>query len=428
MNKKLIISWLQNLLLILLTASALYLLSLIPGGSWTNRFQAFLTSRPQTVSQTQEANLRAAIPALHVMVTSDPEYGRFGSINMSAQDQQVQQLTPLLQDALGSAVEIGPTDDAALHRALQTPGFLLDLTTELPLSVISTWLEAELSLECPVRRIALTTEDSTNAALYLQAEDGTILRYGTALSVSAVQELAGTFAPNGSRFAYESNYPTLAPYTFLITETPALPQITAAVPAGFSADTLLSALGFNVHNRYRYTESSGTEVIIESPRELRIDPNGMVSYTGDDTVTASLYRISTAGDRPTAAEAVQGAVHLASALTAGTGASPLSLQCTEVTESGYTVFFRYHHSNYPVFASYSGSIPSDGYALSVTVTGSVITSFTYHCRAYTSTGSASLLLPSAQAIAVASIYPGAELMIGYTDHGQSTLAADWQAG
>lgn len=426
MSKKRLIGWLQNLLLILLTASALYLLTMIPGSNWRSHFQTLLTSHPQEVASDNSSGFISAIPAFHLMATADMEYGRYGLLSVSPQDQQILQLMPLLQDSLGSAAESGQADDAQLKKALESPGFLLDLMTEIPLSVIADWLDADITFDRPVRRIALIAEGSDNAVLYLQDADGSITRYHTALSVSAVQEQAAAFSPNGSRFGYESTYSTLSPYAFLINQTPELSQVNTAVPAGFTEDSLLAALGFNIHNRYRYQESSGTKVIIESPRELRISPNASVSYTGDSTAASPLYHIVSAGDAPTAAEAVQAAAQLSATLSEATGASPMVLHSIEATETGFDIFFRYQHNSYPVYCTTSDSAMKDGSVLRVTITDTAITAFTFHCRSYTDTDQFSLLLPSTQAVAVASIYPGSELFIGYTDQGQNPLSPAWR--
>ena len=51
--------------------------------------------------------------------------------------------------------------------------------------------------------------------------------------------------------------------------------------------------------------------------------------------------------------------------------------------------------------------------------------FAYRCRAYVPEGEASVLLPPTMAVAIASLYPGGELSIGYVDSGAGRLHADW---
>ena len=48
-------------------------------------------------------------------------------------------------------------------------------------------------------------------------------------------------------------------------------------------------------------------------------------------------------------------------------------------------------------------------------------------RRYTKTESDTPLLPLRQALAIADRYPGAELSIGYADHGGTSAEAGWLA-
>ena len=138
------------------------------------------------------------------------------------------------------------------------------------------WLGEEAALERDVRSMALTCEEE-DAVLYLRSEAGEVFRYATALPASAVREVCAGLSPNGSTFAYETNYAPLAPYTVLVAETEDAPVVRGELPAAYSVYNLLTALDFNPHTVFRYTESSGAEVVEETPRTLRIAPDGTVS-------------------------------------------------------------------------------------------------------------------------------------------------------
>ena len=56
-----------------------------------------------------------------------------------------------------------------------------------------------------------------------------------------------------------------------------------------------------------------------------------------------------------------------------------------------------------------------GFAAEVTLTGSGVTALTVRFRQYIPTGESSLLLPLAQALAVAAGDPGKELSVGYVE-------------
>ena len=414
---------LQNLALVLLSLSALFLLSRIPifGEKWANQVHAFLTS-PATVQGEQDPNLSSALAAVHIVVTNDSEYGRYSQLYAPVDGTLFQQVGPLFQEALGSASEIGATADKTLQEALSTPSIYLDLTTELPLEAVAAWMGEETSYDRLVRAMALTTEESDSAILYLYSNDGSIFRYYTALPQSAVQGAAELCAPNSGSFAFESNYATLAPYTVLTTQAISAPLVQTALPTGYSSYNLLTALDFNAHTGFRYQESSGAEVITESPRTLRLDPDGTVSYSGSEDAATSLYRVAFSGEEPTTVDVLQSGLQLAAVLTGSTGASPLYLRSIDATDTGWQLSFDYQAAGLPVF------FPDGESALDVTITGRTIVSFTYRCRTYISLEENSDLLPATMAIAIASLHPGSGLSLGYIDSGGDALSAFWLEG
>ena len=415
------INRLQNLLLVVLFITAVFLLSRIPqlNGDWANQFQAFL-AHTVDVPESQSTNLSAAVSAVHIVVTGDSEYGRYSQLYTPVDSALFQQVSPLFQEALGSASEIGATADKTLQEALSTPGIYMDLTMDLPLEVVAAWLGEETEYSRSVRAMALTTEEDSFAVLYLYSSDGSIFRYYTALPISAVTELSNAYPPNSGAFAFESNYTTLAPYTVLTTSSITAPAIYAAIPAGYSSYNLLTALDFNAHTSFRYQESSGAEVITESPRTLRLDPDGTVTYAGSTEAASSLYHVSASGEKkPTAVEALQACLQITAALTDSTGASPLYLRGVEETDTGWVMSFGYQATGLPV-------VFADGEdALTITIYGQTITSFTYRCQSYTPSEENSPLLPATMAMAIASLHPGSGLSLGYVDPGGDILYAQW---
>lgn len=431
MSKKRVTALLQDAALILLTASALWLLSRTPLFSvgWSDRVQAIFTAGPQAGGQTQETNLTAFIPSFHAVITSEADYGRYGRLYIPAEDALCLQLSPLLRDALGSASEGVRAAEQTLWDALDSPSIYLDLTVRLPVTAVAACLGAESGeADQMVRYLALSAESPGGAMLYLADGEGTVFRYETALPATAVRELTEEFAPNSASFAFESHYATLSPYAVLVTALPAPPVVTGEVPPGCTLDSLLDALDFNTHVMSSYTDPGGAEVVGETPRTLRFAPGGAVSYTGDQTVASPLYRVASAGEEPTAQEILQAAAGVASALTEGAGASPLTLCALEPTATGWRVGFRCQSEGIPVrFADDSRTLAGEE-ALSVVITGGTVTSFTYRCRLYTPQEEDSLFLPPVQAAALASIYPGADLTVGYIDDGSGSLQAQWLAG
>lgn len=414
----------QNLALLLLTASALFLLTRLPslrGIRWAGRVQELLSSAPVSGPVEQSGIPEELLPSVQLLVTGDSEYGRYGRLNIPAEDPALQTVTPLFQEALGSATEVGLAADATLRAALDGPGFYLDLTptTDLPLAALEPWVGEQNGRDHPVRAMALTAGEEGFAQLYLLETEGDVYQYETALPASAVRIACEGFPPNGACFSYETNYGSLEPYTLLVAQAEALPDLNTELPAGYSPYNLLTALDFNAHTLSRY-ESGGAEVVDESPRTLRISPNGTVSFISRGEIGSPLYR--TAGE--TLREALSTGWQLASALTGGTGASPLRLRAAEETEDGYILRFRYEAEGTPVVFSDAGD------ALEITFRDGQVTAFTYRCRVYTPVEgeTASPLLPAAMAQAMAAIYPNASLSLGYEDSGTGPLAAQWMAG
>lgn len=411
MSKKLV-DRLQNVALVVLTLSAVFLLLSFfhLRGGWTARFQTLLAVRPAAGGQEEASGVGELLAAPHIMVTSDSEYGRCGRLYTPAGDALLEKMLPLFGEALGSADQVGAAADQTLRAGLGKSSLYLDLTVELPLEVVAAWLGERTVFDRTVRAMALTTEGRDTAVLYLCGGEGEIFRYFTALPASAVEALTESVSPNGSLFAYETNYAPLAPYTVLVREAEGLPQVRSELPATYSSYRLLTALDFNAHTNSRYAEPGGTEVVMDGRRTLRIGPEGTVTYDSGE---------EDAGGRGGALEALRAAGRLAAALTGGVDASPLYLRRLEEREDGYLVGFQYQVEGVPV------RFPDEADALTVLVRGAGIAEFTCRCRTYVPEEEASVLLPPIMAAAIASLYPEGELSLGYVDSGSGRLHADW---
>lgn len=419
MSRKRLKNAMQNAVLALLTLSALFLFTRLP------LLQNIrLSDQVQTLFPAGGGQEGGEVPAgmfssFHLMVTGGSgEYGRCGQLCAGAGDSLLQ----LFQEALGSASPAGPVTDGAFRKALDGPGIYLEFSGgPLPLEIVAVWLGEETDFSQTVRAMALTAgEEEAAAALYLLDEEGGVSLYGTSLPGSAVREKCGDFTPNGARFAYESDYRALSPYTVLTVDSALPPDIRGERPPGYSAYNLLTALDFNAHTLSRYRESGGAEVVEESPRSLRISPDGIVNFINRGEGAPALYQASGQGLR----EILAAAWRLASALTEGTGASPLYLCGAEIGENGCTLFFRYQVEGVPVFLS------GEEDALTVTFQEGTVTAFTYRCRVYTAAEEEDAAelpgpLPAAMAQAIAAGYPGSRLFMGYVDDGSGRVTAQW---
>lgn len=411
----------QNVCLILLTLSALFLLARLPmlrEIRLPGQVPALFSPEASPGGQEEEVLPAAMFPSMNLMVTGDSQYGRYGRLCVSADDTSLQQITPQFGEALGSASTAERVSDDVFRRALEGPGLYLELTAgQLPLEAAAAWLgERAVGFDQLLRAMALTIGEADAAQLFLLDGQGDIFCYDTALPASAVRTLCESFSPNGGYFSYETASEGVAPYTVLTAEALAPPDLLAELPAGYSVYNLLTALGLNAHTLSRYTESGGAEVVEESPRTLRIAPDGSVSLISRGTAASGLYRASGQGLK----EVLAAGWRLASALSGGTGSSPLSLRSAEAEEDGWVLRFWYQVDGVPVFFSDGGD------ALTITFEGGAVTDFTYRCRSYTPLEEESApLLPAGMAQAIAAAYPEAALSIGYEDDGSGRLAAQW---
>ena len=420
MNKKVIVNFLQNLTLLMLTVTAMLLLMRFPmlEGVVSGQMRELLSTPESSVQS--NVDLSQVVAAVHLVVTDETEFGRYTKINASTTGAEFQRLEPLLRGAIGSATSSREATHAEFRTAMKTPGIYVDLTTALPVSVVAAWLGEQFNGEDSVRALALTTARET-ALLFLLREDGSLMRCECALTSSAVREVAAEFPPNGGQFAYESEYGALAPYTVFVQKVDSVVQLSASIPAGYSAYNLLTALNFNAHSNSRYFESSGTEVVMQAPHFLWIGTDGAVHYSSDGEVSDPLYRIACAKESPDAVETLRGVYLLAAALSSGTAAAPLSLERMERTDSGWIVSFGYRYGGVRV------RLGDERAALRVVVTGDTITEFDYFCRAYTPTQEEVVLLPPSMAVAIASAYNGGELTLAYVDNGVNVHGAHWFA-
>ena len=276
----------------------------------------------------------------------------------------------------------------------------LDLTVQLPLTAVAACLGESAGSDRPVRAVALTAGGETAVSMYLLSEDGGLFRCATALPVSAVEAICAGVQPNGSSFAYETNYTALEPYTLLAAQVSQPPELQADLPAGYTDYNLMTALDFNAHTKFWYTDRDGAVVVEESPRTLRIGPDGMVRYSR--AASSPAYRAD--GKELAVTEALRTAWSLATSLTNGTGGTEHRLPV-----EGIPVCF-----------------PDESDALTVTVGVGGVTDFTYRCRSYTPVEEAGApLLPPAMAAAMASLHPDSGLSLAYVDTGAARISPCW---
>ena len=398
----------QNLLITLLALSAAVLFT------QTQLYNLNLTTSEAPPGPAQSAAPAAELAApVRTAVTGD--YGRCGGLTCTTGDPVfADPLGRRLLEALGSARDYVPCSRGDFLRALRGPSLYYDFLEPLPLSVLAGLLgggeDVSPREDLSARRLLIVPQEG-GAVLYLWDGGENCFRASTAVSSDSLEQVISRYELGDASFAMDGGglERELDPCSLLPAQPPELPSFTLGDPLAGGTDWLLSALGFNPRSRTRHTESSGTELIIDGDRTLRIRPDNTIHYqSGNEPI----LRVKAAGDLPTAREAALGAGSLLGSLLAPvSGELQPWLQSLRRSGDVTALRFGYQLKGVPV------RFQDGGFAAEITLTGSAVTALSLRFRQYNAAEEPSLLLPLPQALAVAAASPGKELSIGYVERG-----------
>ncbi|WP_295755589.1 hypothetical protein [uncultured Oscillibacter sp.] len=398
----------QNILITLLALSAAVLFT------QTQLYNLNLTTSEAPPGPAQSAAPAAELAApVRTAVTGD--YGRCGGLTCTTGDPVfADPLGRRLLEALGSARDYAPCSRGDFLRALRGPSLYYDFLEPLPLSVLAGLLgggeDVSPREDLSARRLLIVPQEG-GAVLYLWDGGENCFRASTAVSSDSLEQVISRYELGDASFAMDGGglERELDPCSLLPAQPPELPSFTLGDPLAGGTDWLLSALGFNPRSRTRHTESSGTELIIDGDRTLRIRPDNTIHYqSGNEPI----LRVKAAGDLPTAREAALGAGSLLSSLLAPvSGELQPWLQSLRRSGDVTALRFGYQLKGVPV------RFQDGGFAAEITLTGSAVTALSLRFRQYNAAEEPSLLLPLPQALAVAAASPGKELSIGYVERG-----------
>lgn len=413
--------FLQNAAIALLSVLAVVLFAqtqlYMQGANAVRGYFHHLDSSSESMDGSAAGQLTGLAAPVRIAVTGT--YGRYGNVTLTTTNDAFNSLATLLQAVLGSAQSYQVCDRQDFLTALSGTSVYYDFLSPLPLPVIAGLVGAEWNGDASARRIIISGQEN-GVLLYLWDDAQRYLCYTTAVPLSDLEEKVGLYELANDMFAFdmaasETSAQKVDPCSLLLAELPALPTLSVGDPLS-STSWLLKALGFNPNTKSRYFEPSGTEVITEGDRTLRIRPDSNIYYqSGGDP----LLRVSAAEETPTLQEAAAGAgALLNSILSSFSGDAGLYL--SSIQQSGSTTVLTY---DYQV-----GGVPvrlSSGCAAEITLSGATVSTLSLQLRQYTADSEDSLLLPLRQALAIAALQPGAELAIGYADSGGSTINANW---
>ena len=398
----------KNILITLLALSAAVLFT------QTQLYNLNLATSEAPSGPAQSAAPAAELAApVRTAVTGD--YGRCGGLTCTTGDPVfADPLGRRLLEALGSARDYAPCSRGDFLRALRGPSLYYDFLEPLPLSVLAGLLgggeDVSPREDLSARRLLIVPQEG-GAVLYLWDGGEKCFRASTAVSSDSLEQVISRYELGDASFAMDGGglERELDPCSLLPAQPPELPSFTLGDPLAGGTDWFLSALGFNPRSRTRHTESSGTELIIDGDRTLRIRPDNTIHYqSGNEPI----LRVKAAGDLPTAREAALGAGSLLGSLLAPvSGELQPWLQSLRRSGDVTALRFGYQLKGVPV------RFQDGGFAAEITLTGSAVTALSLRFRQYNAAEEPSLLLPLPQALAVAAASPGKELSIGYVERG-----------
>lgn len=423
--------WAKNLLIVLLSLSALYLFTLSPLylNSPLKGWSDGLFVPKEDPSQVSVSLTAAARP---VRIAVNNSAGRFGlQYDADAVNALFDQTGSLLGEALGSAGEPQSIPEYRWRQALTSEGIYFDFSGAIPFSALTGWFQDGQSndrLTGDVRRLALAPGEDGQVWLYYQDAwtPGSFSACATALSAqSHLSPVAALFTPNGAKFAFED--PSLDrcyPYTLVTDEPGSAPVYAASSPLTVSGtealDSVLSSLSFSGALVTSYVADNGT-VYRSGEDTLLAARDGSLSY---HSAAGELYPVASEGSSPTLAEMIEATRRILIA-----AAEPLCedarLYLISARQSGEETVITYGYS----LGGAQVWTGTEGWCAQFRLTGSVLTGFTIHLRTYTATENATPMPPVRQAAAAmdAKGAAGSELLLVYLDTGGDSVSAGWVA-
>lgn len=423
-DKRRLIEWGKNVLIALLTLSAVFLLTMTPLIQDSGLADLF---RPQRAAGSPDpigVPSGTVLPARLAVYQDGERYGlQYDDVRM---EEAFASFGPLLGSALAEAGESRTLTETEWRGCLRGQGVYFDFSGSVPISALARWLggSGECALDGSARRVVLAEGEGDSVALCWQdAEDGAFYTCPTTLSRSLhLDPAVEAVTPNGAYFAFEDAELSqlLDPGTLVTEEVPSGTQYAVSAPLSAAAgiETLLDELSFNSQN---HAPGSSGEVYLDGADRLVVEDGGTVTY---HAAQGGKYPVESRNGMVSSALAADSARALAER-TMGTlcGDARLYLISVEESGGGWRVRFGYRLAGSAVY------LYDEGWAAEFLVRDGSITDFTLHLRCYTATSNETLLLPIDRA---AVMLPDLtkekrELVIQYRDSGGQSVSPGWEA-
>jgi len=412
------IEWGKDALIVLLTLSAVWLLSMTPLIQDSGLMELFAPAESPGVGSSSGEQAGAMLPVRLVVTGAG---GRCGvQYDEARLTEQFPPLGAMLGDALASAGTAQAMGEAEWRRCLGREGIYFDFGGDVPLPALERWLEGpgDTGLTGSARRLLLCAGEGDQVLLcWQEAESGRSFSASTALTRSLhLGPAAEGATANGAYFAYEDQglAKLLDPYT-LITEGErggAGYAVSSPLAGEEQVAAVLSALSFSGQD---HAPVSGGELYLDGADRLVVS-GGTVTYRAGQ------------GEKYPMGEGLAGGVDGARALAEDTlgalcGQARLYLMSAREADGVLRVRFGYLLDGCAVY------LGSEGWAAEFLIADGQIAQFTLRFRAYAANGESALLLPVDKAAVMLPDLAAQrrELVLQYQDGGGPAVFPQWVA-
>ena len=418
-NKRRWIEWGKDVLIVLLTLSAIYLLGMTPLVQDSGVLDLLAPKESPGAGLSEESRGMVMLP-VRLAVTG--EGGRYGvQYNEESLEELFPPLGALLRDALASAGTPQSITEGEWQRCLGGTGVYFDFQGEVPLAALKRWLQGpeDASPSGSARRVLLCAGAEDQVLLcWQEAGSGRFFSCPTALTQSLhLDPAAAGLTPNGAYFAFESRELTrlLDPYTLITGGEQDREGYDVSVPltGGTGTAAVLEALDYNAQS---HAPVSSGEVYLDGGDRLVVSANGTVTYRAAQPEKYPVGR--------DIADGVDGVRALAER-TLGALCGEARLYLMSAREEGGALRVRFGY----LLDGCAVRLGGEGWAAEFWVEGGYITRFTLRFRCYTANGERALLLPIDKAAAMLPDLTDErrELVIRYRDGGGTAVWPDWMA-
>lgn len=312
--------------------------------------------------------------------------------------------SPILSQAMDHAETFRPASSYEVQAALSGSSVYVQYSSPLPAELICSWLGSRTELPCDTLQACILSARSNTLSLLVLGEEDYIC--STSLSSGLLLPLLETYVPDGSQFAYETQY-RLDDLSLLPAEN-SVPGATVSTLAGRDVEILATTLGFNPYAETRYTDDRGTDCFTETGASLQISTDGLVflqeenaRFTARSTQTEDL------------AEAAR---RLADTIT-GSLSDNTRLYLTQMEQyANVTVCkFDYFYSGIRVRLAEPAAV--------ISFSGTAVTQARIQLYSFAASGKTLYPLPVPQADAV--LTPGTRLELAYHPGSDGKLTVGW---